>query len=125
MNHAICGFMIGAALLMSAPTLASDSAQIRLGGELYKENCALCHGAEGRGGEGYPNPIWGAGAQIRKFKTAHGLFEYNQMMMPFSDPTSLDDSQKMAVTAFVLANHGAMNRSDTLEASAAAAVTIR
>jgi S-disulfanyl-L-cysteine oxidoreductase SoxD len=92
--------------------------------ELYEEKCALCHGANGRGGQGYPNPIWGAGSQIKKFKTAQGLFEYHQLMMPFNDPTLLDDQQKMAFTAFVLANHGAMERGDTLDLAKATQITI-
>jgi S-disulfanyl-L-cysteine oxidoreductase SoxD len=115
---------LGAALLVCMPARANDSPQIRQGAELYEEKCALCHGANGRGGQGYPNPIWGAGSQIKKFKTAQGLFEYHQLMMPFNDPTLLDDQQKMAVTAFVLANHGAMERGDTLDLAKATQITI-
>ena len=40
----------------------------------------MCHGENGRGGQGYANPIWGAGAQIKKFKNAQGLFEYHQLL---------------------------------------------
>jgi cytochrome c len=124
MRQLIGGLIFGAAFLACVPVRASDSAQIRQGAELYQEKCALCHGATGRGGEGYPNPIWGAGAQIKKFKTAQGLFEYHQLMMPFNDPTLLDDEQKLAVTAFVLANHGAISRGDTLAPSTTAGIPI-
>ena len=86
--------------------------------------CALCHGANGRGGQGYANPIWGEGAQIRKFKHAQGLFEYHQLLMPFNDPTLLTDDQKWAVTAYLLANHGVLVRGDTLDPAKASQLTI-
>lgn len=124
MRQIIGGLILGAASLVCMPAQASDSPQMRQGAELYEEKCALCHGANGRGGQGYANPIWGAGSQIKKFKTAQGLFEYHQLMMPFNDPTLLDEEQKMAVTAFVLANHGAMGRGDTLDSAKAMQITI-
>jgi mono/diheme cytochrome c family protein len=124
MRQLIGGLALGAAFLTSVPAQANDSPQITQGAALFQETCALCHGAAGRGGEGYPNPIWGAGAQIRKFKTAQGLFEYHQLLMPFNDPSLLDDEQKMAVTAYVLANHGVMGRGDTLDPRKAAQIPI-
>jgi mono/diheme cytochrome c family protein len=115
---------LGAALLTSGSGEASDSEQFRQGEALFQEYCALCHGANGRGGQGYANPIWGQGAQIRKFRTAQGLFEYNQLLMPFNDPTLLTEEQKWAVTTYILANHSALRRSDTLDPAKAIEVTI-
>ncbi len=54
-----------------------------------------------------------------------GLFEYNQMMMPFDDPDRMTDEQKWAVVAYMLANHGVIARSATLEAAGAGAIPIR
>lgn len=101
-----------AAALVAGPALPAlaESAQIAEGARLFAETCAICHGADGRGGQGYPNPIWGEGAQIRKFSHAQGLFEYNQLLMPFDDPTKLDTDEKWAVVAYILANHGVIAR---------------
>jgi mono/diheme cytochrome c family protein len=124
MRIAIAGLLLGAALLTAGNAKATDSEQFRKGQALFTEFCSLCHGENGRGGQGYANPIWGKGAQIRKFKTAQGLYEYHQLLMPFNDPTLLDEEQKMAVTAFVLVNHGAMGRGDTLAPAKATEITI-
>lgn len=111
-----------------APTALSQpapSAQIAEGQRLYAENCALCHGEDGRRGAGFQTPIWGERTQIRKFENAFGLFEYNQMMMPFDDPTRMTDAQKWAVIAYMLANHGTIERSATLDEASAPGIRIR
>jgi cytochrome c len=113
------------ALAASLPARAEQSAQVREGARLYAEACAVCHGEDGRRGAGFQTPIWGQGAQIRRFGTAMGLFEYNQMLMPFDDPSRLTDEQKWAITAFLLASHGAMPPTAELRAEGAAAVPIR
>ena len=124
MRIAIGCLVLGAAFLTKDLVHASDSEQIRQGETLFQEFCALCHGANGRGGQGYANPIWGQGAQLRKFKNAQGLFEYHQLLMPFNDPTLLTEEQKWAVTAYVLANHAVLNCGDTLDPAKALQVTI-
>ena len=101
------------------------SPQVAEGQRLYAENCAACHGDDGRRGAGFQTPIWGERTQIAKFNNALGLFEYNQMMMPFDDPTRLSDEQKWAIIAYMLANHGAIPRNATLDAGTAATVRIR
>jgi cytochrome c len=103
----------------------APSPQVAEGQRLYAENCAACHGDDGRRGAGFQTPIWGERTQIGKFSHALGLFEYNQMMMPFDDPTRLTDEQKWAIVAYMLANHGAIARDATLDASSAATVRIR
>lgn len=114
-----------AALAASLPAHAQQSAQVREGARLFAEACAVCHGEDGRRGAGYQTPIWGQGAQIRRFETAMGLFEYNQMLMPFDDPSRLTDEQKWAITAYMLANHGAMEPGAELRPDTAAGVRIR
>lgn len=84
----------------------------------------MCHGENGQGGNGYGNPIWGKGAQINKFKNAQGLFEYHLLLMPFNDPSLLNEDQKWAVTAFLLANHAVLKREETLDPSKAAQLPI-
>jgi mono/diheme cytochrome c family protein len=115
-----------AAALVTASTLPAfaESAQVAEGARLYAEACAVCHGADGRGGPGYPNPIWGEGAQIRKFSHAQGLFEYNQLLMPFDDPTKWDNAEKWAVVAYILANHDVIARDDELSPEEAGTIKI-
>lgn len=119
--------ILGALAFGAPPAVAQPalSPQIAEGERLYVANCAACHGEDGRRGAGFQTPIWGARTQIRKFETAQGLFEYNQMMMPFDDPARLTDEQKWAIVAYLLANHGAIARSATIDAGTAAAIQIR
>jgi mono/diheme cytochrome c family protein len=105
MRHSV--LLCAAALLLAPAVAQAESAQLREGRAAYAENCAACHGPAGRGGPGYANPIWGAGAQIRKFRTAMGMWEYNRDLMPFDDPTRVSDELKWAVTLYILVNHGA------------------
>lgn len=114
------------ALVASAATGQPGlSPQVAEGQRLYAENCAACHGDDGRRGAGFQTPIWGERTQIAKFENALGLFEYNQMMMPFDDPARLSDEQKWAIVAYMLANHGVIARNATLDAGTAATVRIR
>jgi mono/diheme cytochrome c family protein len=116
---------VAAALLAASPVaFAQDSPQVAEGRAHYAEHCAICHGADGKQGAGYQTPIWGAGTQIAKFGNAQGLLDYMQLM-PFNDPSLLNDVQKLAVVAFMLTQHGSLKPSDTLEASRAAGVPIR
>lgn len=115
---------VAAAFALSSPA-GAESPQIAQGKALYGEFCAQCHGADGKRGEGYQTPIWGPGTLIAKFETAQGLFEYNQMLMPFNDPNLLNDEQKMAVVAYLLSNHGAIGPNDTLTPASAPSVAIK
>ncbi len=118
--------LAGLALVVAAATgQPALSPQVAEGQRLYAEYCAACHGADGRRGAGFQTPIWGERTQIGKFNDALGLFEYNQLMMPFDDPTRLADAQKLAITAYMLANHGAMASDATLDAGNAATIRIR
>jgi mono/diheme cytochrome c family protein len=107
------------------PEALAASSQVERGRTVYAEACAVCHGEDGRGGAGYGNPIWGEGAQIRKFRHGAGLLEYNLMLMPFDDPTRVSDDDKLAVTAYILARHGALEPGASLSESNAAAIAIR
>ncbi|TAD90160.1 MAG: hypothetical protein EAZ99_06915 [Alphaproteobacteria bacterium] len=116
--------VLGALLVSVSAGAETPSEQFRAGQAAYQANCVLCHGETGRGGQGYANPIWGRGAQIPKFGTAAGLLDYHLMMMPFDDPTRLDDPTKVAITLYVLAQHGTLPSSATLDPAQAASVPI-
>lgn len=126
-RHLILTILAAGGLALAGSGIAAadePSAQVAHGAELYAANCAVCHGDDGMGGAGFPSPVWGEGSQIRKFSHGRGLFEYNAMLMPFDDPSRLDMEEKLAVTAYLLANHGAMAASDTITAGDAIEVPI-
>lgn len=113
-------------VLFSMPASAQDSAQVAAGRALYAEHCALCHGADGKRGQGFQTPIWGQGTMIgSKFGNAQGLFEYMQLLMPFQDPALMTDDQKLAVVAYMLANHGAIPRGGEVTAANMASIAIK
>jgi cytochrome c len=116
---------IAAAMASLSPAAAQESPQITQGKALYGQFCTQCHGADGKRGEGFQTPIWGAGTQIAKFENAQMLFEYHQLMMPFNDPSLMTDDQKWAVVAFLLANHGAINQGDSVTPANAASIAIK
>ncbi|MFZ4808525.1 MAG: c-type cytochrome [Hyphomicrobiaceae bacterium] len=111
--------------LSTTAALADESNQVARGGTLFKEYCSLCHGADGQRGEGFPTPIWGAQSQIRKFEHALGLFEYMLFLMPFDNPNKINEQQKWDIIAYMMANHGAMERTKTIEPSTANSVAIK
>lgn len=129
-------FMSAAALIAAAclplsglfatrsSVLAQEAPQIAQGRAHYVEHCQLCHGADGQKGEAYQMPIWGPGAQIAKFGNAQGLVDYMQLM-PFNDPSLLNETQKLAVVAYMLAQHGSIKPSDTLQPNQTGTVPIR
>ncbi len=55
----LSSFCHGVALLVlmavTPIAVAEDSAQVAKGKELYDEFCKLCHGADGKRGEGFQN----------------------------------------------------------------------
>ncbi|WP_161988461.1 c-type cytochrome [Elioraea sp. Yellowstone] len=125
----LAGVLLAGGVAMLAargvPQALAASSQVERGRAVYAEACAVCHGEDGRGGAGFGNPIWGEGAQIRKFRHGAGLLEYNLTLMPFDDPTRVSDDDKLAVTAYILARHGAMAEGATLSEAEAAAIAIR
>ncbi|WP_291296321.1 c-type cytochrome [Elioraea sp.] len=120
---ALAGVTVAFVSLASAD--APRSQQVGHGARLFADYCAACHGDDGRAGAGYQTPIWGQGAKIARFENAMGLFEYNQMMMPFDDPTKLSDEDKWAISAYMLANHGTIAPTAELAPAAAAAIAIK
>jgi mono/diheme cytochrome c family protein len=109
---------------IAGPAGAQESPQVRQGAVLFKDNCAKCHGADGKGGEGYGNPLWGEGGVIRKFQNAAELYEYNQLMMPFDNPAAINDKEKLAIVAFILANQNVIKRNDVIDTSRAKVIKI-
>lgn len=113
------------ALTNATYALAQDSSQVATGKQIYAQLCTLCHGADGKRGEGFQTPIWGKGSLIAtKFGNAKAMIEYMQTM-PFNDPNLINDAQRLAVTAYVLAQHGAIPVSAEITPQSAASVSIK
>jgi mono/diheme cytochrome c family protein len=108
MKNLVIGFMCAAltSAVAAVEIPPGSSPQVIAGGNLYKANCVVCHGVNGRDAVAFPRPIWGPGQDIKKFQTAKGLFEYLQMLMPFDDPNKISDADKTAIAAFMLVKNG-------------------
>ena len=104
---------------------ADPSKQVQQGKALYQQACVLCHGADGKRGQGFQTPIWGEGSLIAsKFGNAQGLIDYMQLM-PFNNPALLTEEEKLAVVAFMLSNHGAMAATESLDPAKAGSIPIK
>ncbi len=91
-------------LQLPKPTQKPDLAR---GGEVYKNNCALCHGANGEGtkanGEYAFPPLWGKdsfnwGAGMHRIDTAAGFIKAN---MPYGRGGTLSDQEAWDVALFI------------------------
>lgn len=103
--------------------------QASLGGKLYADNCASCHGAGGEGNAKAPAVV-GKGAlpldaqppsQARKtqFHTAGDVFKFVKANMPPKNPGSLTDEQYAAILAFDLKANGVDLAGKTVDATTA------
>jgi len=98
--------------------LPEGSGSVEQGDELYANQCAMCHGDFGVGGQGYPALSGGQGSltnQLLKegdeppFRTigsywpyASTLFWYVKSAMPFPKPKSLSNDEVYALVAYML-----------------------
>jgi cytochrome c len=102
--------------------LPNGEGSVEDGDELYHEQCAMCHGDFGVGGNGYPPLEGGVGTLKYQLgltgdqaprKTigsywpyASTLFWYIKTAMPFPAPKSLSDDEVYAITAYLLSVNG-------------------
>lgn len=110
--------------------LPPGSGSVATGAELYAVHCVACHGA---GGAGQPNDrlVGGQGTltQLQQTRTigsfwpyASTVFDYIRRAMPFHAPQSLTNDQVYALTAYLLAENGIIEKSATLDARSLARV---
>lgn len=110
--------------------LPPGSGSASAGAELYGVHCVACHGA---GGAGQPNDrlVGGQGTltQLQQVRTigsfwpyASTVFDYIRRAMPFHAPQSLTNDQVYALTAYLLAENGIIDKTATLDARSLARV---
>jgi cytochrome c len=111
--------------------LPEGEGSVELGDELYEEQCAICHGDFGGGGNGYPQLAGGNQSKdengiVKTLKNqrvygkvdapkrtvgtywpkATTLFTYIRDAMPYAHPKSLSDDEVYGITAYILAQNG-------------------
>ncbi len=119
-------YMLFAAMMLGATyTSGARADQFVKGEALYQEHCSLCHGKDGRGGVGFKTPLWGQQTQIKKFDNAMAMFEYNQLLMPFQDPSKVTDEEKWAIMQFILVSNRTIARNQALGPDNAASIQIK
>ena len=95
------------AILLGAGAGVFTAPQAVQGEAVYREKCALCHGAQLEGGAG--PALKGASFQalaVSKHFTARSLLETVARTMPLTAPASLSAEQYAQVTAFLLQQSG-------------------
>ena len=86
--------------------LAADPAAVAIGRNLFANNCAACHGSDGRGATGFPNLtdadwLWGGDAETVRTSIAQGRMG---IMAPWREV--LGDQGVGDVTAYVMTLSG-------------------
>jgi cytochrome c len=110
--------------------LPPGSGDAAAGAQVYAVHCVACHGASGAG---QPNDrlVGGQGtltelAQVRTIGSfwpyASTVFDYIRRAMPFHAPQSLGNDDVYAVTAYLLAENGIIDKDAKLDARSLARV---
>jgi cytochrome c len=111
--------------------LPEGEGTVELGDELYEDQCAICHGDFGGGGNGYPQLAGGNQSKDKNgvvitlknqreygkvdapkrtvgtyWPKATTLYTYIRDAMPYAHPKSLTDDEVYAITAYILAQNG-------------------
>ncbi len=102
--------------------LPDGKGSVEDGDELYHEQCSICHGDFGVGGNGYPPLEGGIGSLANQLGTegtesprktigsywpyASTLYWYIKTAMPFPNPKSLSNDEVYAITAYLLSVNG-------------------
>jgi mono/diheme cytochrome c family protein len=110
--------------------LPPGSGSVSRGHEVFDQQCASCHGANGEGGLGErlvggqgtlatPEPVQTVGSY---WPYAPTLFDYIRRAMPQNAPQSLSNDDVYAVSAYILNLNGLLPADATLDARTLSAI---
>ena len=110
--------------------LPPGSGSVSHGREVFDQQCAACHGANGEGGVGdrlvggqgtlaTPNPVKTVGSY---WPFAPTLFDYIRRAMPQNAPESLGNDDVYAVSAYILHLNGLLPAEARLDARTLSAI---
>ena len=103
---AIASLLLSAtAALASAPPALYSAAQATAGAGIYAQNCAMCHGADLKGGAG-PALFGQAFAAPSNNYTVGAIFSEVAEQMPAGQPGSLTKTQYEDVMSYILQKNG-------------------
>lgn len=127
-------------LLSPARGHAFTAEQARQGAEIFRRQCARCHGPYGEGrdnafkGLRAPELIGGSALPLRPrafqkirhrdFRTAEDVFNFASAAMPADQPASLYAEEYWAVVAFVLSRNGTPPDGQPLTAASSAVTAL-
>ena len=86
--------VVGSIFVLAQLTLATASAAPRNGEQIYKKDCARCHGPSGEGAEEYPKPLAGD-------KSVGQLARLIAKTMPDDDPGACTGDDASSVAAYI------------------------
>jgi S-disulfanyl-L-cysteine oxidoreductase SoxD len=117
--------------------LPPGSGTAAMGGKVFADNCAACHGDKGQGnptkGVGGDRLLGGRGtlASETPIKTVESywpyattVFDYVKRAMPLNAPGSLSDNDVYSVVAYILSEARIIKTTDTINAATLAKVTM-
>jgi mono/diheme cytochrome c family protein len=93
------------AALAGAPSAIYTAAQAKAGADVFTQNCAMCHGADLKGGAG-PALRGQAFAAIGSGYTIGAIFNEVAEQMPADQSGSLTNAQYEDVMAYILKQNG-------------------
>ena len=110
------------AVLPDGSNLPPGSGTSAQGATIYAQQCALCHGDEGRNPRPGYSPMVGlqkfdrmdAPKTITYYEHATTIFDIVRRGMPFMSPRTLSDDQVYAITAYLLAINKLIDEKDVM-----------
>lgn len=102
--------------------LPVGSESVQAGAAIYREQCVICHGDDGRGdmGVGVPGvagkPLYGSDWTTGSaWPYASSIFDFIRRGMPPYNPKELSDEEVYAVTAYILHMNGLLDEEASVD----------
>ncbi|MBL4913910.1 cytochrome-c oxidase, cbb3-type subunit III [Shewanella schlegeliana] len=83
--------------------LVKNEEALKVGGRLFLQNCAMCHGSDARGSKGFPNltdNAWLYGGELETIKTS--IMNGRHGMMPPKGGLPIEDSELKGLTEYIV-----------------------